>query len=112
MEQITRGTTPTIEIEVEADLTNYTCELSVGKYGKPFFTADNQQMTFTYADDVSTCAFKLTQEQTLACKPGETLMQMRAIKDSDAIATEALPIEVVNVIEQSIIEDTYDTEID
>lgn len=109
MDAITRGTTPTIEVVVEADLTDFTCDLSIGRYGKPFFTADNEQMTFTYADDVSTCAFRLTQEQTLACKPGETFMQIRAIKDNDAIATEPIAIEVLNVIEQSIIEDTFDT---
>lgn len=109
MLQLTRGTTPTVNIEVEADLTDYTCELSIGKYGKPYFTADNQQMSFSLSDGKSNCAFKLTQQQMLACKTGECLMQMRAVKDDTAIATEVVEIEVLDVIEQSVIDDVYDT---
>lgn len=109
MTQITRGTTPTVSIEVDADLTDFTCELSIGKYGKPYFTVDNESMTLSVSEGTSTCSFKLTQAQTLKCKAGKTLMQMRAIKNDDAIATNAVEIEVLDAIEQSVIEDVYDT---
>ena len=107
---ITRGTTPTIEIEVDIDLTDYTCVLSIGKYGKPYVTVDNSQMTMAVSDGASTCAFKLTQAQSLACKKGSAIFQMRAVKDADAIVTEPIDVEIIDVIDQRVIEDIYDTE--
>lgn len=110
MDFITRGTTPTIEIIVDQDLTDYSCYLSIGKYGKPFFTADNRQMKLVRGDEGSVCAFTLTQEQTLSCKPGEYIMQMRSIKDDSAIATVPIDIEIRDVIEGGMIVDSYDTD--
>lgn len=107
MATITRGTTPTITVTVPMDLTGYTCYLTVGKKaGTPWLTADNAQMEATYGE-TSTLAFTLTQEQTLACKAGAAVVQLRVIEGTTALATDMAEVTIADVIKGGEIEDVY-----
>lgn len=112
---IYRGTTPTVICTVEMDLTDYSCYLSIGaKANKPWFTADNRQMTLvvdTSGDvPVSTLSFTLTQQQTLSCKDGSAYIQLRIIKDDVALATDWGELLIGGIIEDGEITDDYDTD--
>lgn len=111
-----RGTTESFFCEVDGlDLTDYTCYLSIGsKAGKPYFTMDNSQMTLDVdtsgEQPVSNLTFTATQEQTLACKAGKTNVQIRVIKDDDALATNWGELVVGDIIKNGVITDDYDTD--
>ena len=107
MDGITRGTTPSITVTVPMDLTGYTCYLSIGKKARtPYFTADNSQMTATYGD-TSVLIFTLTQEQTLACKAGKALVQLRIIDGDAALASTMGEVEIFDVVKDGEIKDEY-----
>lgn len=104
---ITRGTTPSITVTVPMDLTGYTCYLSIGKKPRfPYFTADNSQMTATYGE-TSILVFTLTQEQTLACKAGKALVQLRLIDGDTALASTMGEVEIFDIVRDGEIEDAY-----
>lgn len=103
MIQITRGTTPTVEVDVDTDLTDYTCYLAIGKAKQAKVTSSN--CTMELDGDSTKLAFKLTQDETLSLAKGQTKIQLRAIKDDDAIATEMLDIEVLDIVQDGVIED-------
>lgn len=103
MEPITRGTTPTIELENDNDLTGYTCYLAIGKPKKPNLV---KTKTGVQGEDGKTVVeFRLEQADTLSLKPGSAQMQLRAIKDNDAIASEIIDIEVLDVIQDGVLAD-------
>jgi len=104
---ITRGTTPSIPVTVPMNLEGYTCYLSIGKKVRaPYFTADNSQMTATYGE-TSTLIFTLTQDQTLACKAGKALIQLRIIDGDAALASTTAEIEIFDVVKDGVITDEY-----
>jgi len=104
---ITRGTTPSITVTVPMDLTGYTCFLSIGRKPKaPYLTASNDQMTATYGE-TSTLTFTLTQEQTLACKAGRALVQLRIIDGDAALASTMGEVEIFDVVKDGVIQDEY-----
>lgn len=120
MATIVRGTTPTITVEVSGiDLTGYTCHLGFGRlrrgsvFAAPWCVADNDQMTLTVGTEtvdgesvtVSTLAYVLTQDQTLAMEPGQGYAQLRYIDGTDASASLAAPYEVADCIEDGVITD-------
>ena len=96
METITRGTTPTIEFKISANLIDYDCYLSFGKARNPVFTLTEAKKVL--ASGKTTLTYKLTQDQTLALKRGQTSMQVRAIKGNDAVATEMVEVSVDDII--------------
>ena len=107
MDGITRGTTPSITVTVPIDLTGYTCYLSIGRKPKaPYLTADNSQMVATYGE-TSTLTFTLTQEQTLACKAGKALVQLRIIDGDAALASTMAEVEIFDVVKDGVIADEY-----
>lgn len=104
---ITRGTTPSITVTVPMDLTGYTCYLSIGRKPKaPYLTASNDQMTATYGE-TSTLTFTLTQEQTLACKAGNALVQLRIIDGDAALASTMAEVEIFDIVKDGVITDEY-----
>ena len=102
--KIMRGAVETVLVTIDNDCTGHTCYLSIGDSKKCFMTAVHRQITT--ADGESTVRFELTQEETLACKPGEWSMQMRTVKDDDvAFATEWIPVTVGDAINKEVLED-------
>ena len=115
MGTVYRGTTPTVTCTVDMDLTDYSCYMAIGtKAGKPWFVVDNTQMDFSVDTSgetpVSTLAYTLTQEQTLKCKAGASYVQLRVIKDGNALATDWGKLTVGDIIEDGVIHDEYDTD--
>ena len=107
MDGITRGTTPSITVTVPMDLTGYTCYLSIGRKPKaPYLTASNDQMAATYGE-TSTLTFTLTQEQTLACKAGKALVQLRIIDGDAALASTMGEVEIFDIVKDGEIKDEY-----
>lgn len=103
MVYITRGTTPTIELEVDADLTDFECVLSIGKPRRERVAAVNPQKEST--EHGMLLSFRLTQEQTLCLSEGSQYMQLRGISGDDAIATEMINVMVREIIRNELIDD-------
>lgn len=107
MPAIYRGTTPTITCTVTddagdaIDLTGYTVYFSIGKASNPQLTVTNDQMEIS----ANVVNVTLTQAQTLALSKGETLMQLRAIDGTTAIATETASLTIAPIIYDEVIED-------
>lgn len=104
---ITRGTTPTVTVRVPMDLEGWTCLLSIGKKARtPYVTVDNSQMVASYGNE-SVLVYTLTQRQTLDCKAGKALVQLRLIDGDTAIATDMGEVEIFDVVKDGVISDAY-----
>ena len=103
MATITRGTTPTIEFNINAHLGDYECILAFGKARNPIFTVTEAKKVTTIGK--TTLTYNLTQEQTLMLKKGTTYMQVRAVRGNDAVATEFVEVTVEDVILDGVIHD-------
>lgn len=97
-----RGTTPTITLTVGADIADWTMYVSF----------DNNSTVTTFEDDRLTkianggqtiIEITLTQEETLAFSVGSADVQIRAIKDGTAIATNIQRIDVARIIKDGVI---------
>ncbi len=103
---IFRGTTPEVECVTSTDLTGYKIYFAIGpKPLKKWAAVDPAEITIQRINNVTHITFSLTQEQTLACKVGKAYAQIRAIKDSNAIASELIPIQIMDIIEDGVIND-------
>lgn len=97
-----RGTTPTITLTVDADLTGHAVEVT---FRRPFMeplTITNDQLHMEVADDVTTITLTLTQQQTLAMH-GPVEVQVRAARDNVAIATDIGTIDVGRILREGVI---------
>ena len=104
---ITRGTTPTITVRVPMNLEGWTCLLSIGQRArKPYVTVDNSQMVASYGDE-SVLAYTLTQKQTLLCKAGKALVQLRLIDGDTAVASDMGEVEIFDIVKDGVISDAY-----
>ena len=97
-----RGTTPAITLTVDTDLTGWTVYVTL-RNSKKLLTLENDRLTISYANDKSTVAFALTQEETLAFSVGTCEVQIRAIHDGSAIATNIQNIDVGRIILEGVI---------
>ena len=92
-----RGTTPTITLIVDADITSYSVYVTFQK-GAKTITLENERLTMSYANGVTTIALTLTQAETLQLTAGVCDVQIRAIKDGTAIATDIKQIDVGKIL--------------
>ena len=99
-----RGTTPAIALTVDADLTAYTVYVTLKNGGREL-TVTNDALTIEYANQKSTITFALTQQQTLNFKVGTCEVQVRAIKDGTAIATDIQTIDVGRILKEGVIDE-------
>ena len=99
-----RGTTPAIVLTVDADLTGYTVYVTLKNGGKEL-TITNDALTMEYANQKTTIAFALTQQQTLDFKVGTCEVQVRAIHDGTAIATDIQTIDVGRILKEGVIDE-------
>lgn len=81
-----RGTTPAIPLTVNADITDWTVYVTL-KNGRNILTLENDRLVMDYADGKTTIRFGLSQAETLAFRVGTCEVQVRAVKDGTAIAT-------------------------
>lgn len=82
-----RGTTATVTIEVGCDLTGYDCYATF-EWDRGQLTKSGDQLEVE-GGSVSTVTVHLSQADTLSFPENRTVkVQLRAVKDGDAIATE------------------------
>ena len=99
-----RGTTPAIVLTVDMDITAYTVYVTLKNGGKQL-TVTNDALTMEYANQKTTISFSLTQQQTLDFKVGTCEVQVRAIKDGTAIATDIQTIDVGRILKEGVIDE-------
>lgn len=98
-----RGTTPTLTLTVDADIVDWTVYASFRTNGK-VYTFANDRLQMTSEDDVTTILLTLTQEETLAMH-GSAEVQIRAIKDGMAIATDIAKVDVGRILKEGVIDE-------
>ena len=98
-----RGTTPAIVLEaIGRDLTQWKVYVTL-KNESNLLTLENDDLTMTYSEGITTIAFSLTQEQTLAFDIGTCEVEIRAIHDGTAVATEIGKLEVNRILLEGVI---------
>lgn len=96
-----QGTTPTIPLYVDADITEHTVEVSF-KSGNRTLTVGNDRLEMSYEDGVTTILVTLTQEETLAMRK-YVKINVRAIKDGIAVATNTGKELVEDILRRGVI---------
>lgn len=99
-----RGTTPAITLTVDYDITAWTVYVTL-KNGGNVLTLENDALTMEYANSKTTIAFSLTQQQTLAFAIGTCEVQVRAIHDGTAIATDIQKLDVGRILKDGVIDE-------
>lgn len=99
-----RGTTPAIVLTVDHDISDWTIYVTL-KNGGNMLTLENDALTVEYANQKTTIAFALTQEQTLAFGIGTCEVQVRAIHDGTAIATDIQKLDVLRILKDGVIDE-------
>ena len=91
-----RGTTPTYTLTVDADLTGWTCYVTLKGTGK-VLNLEGDRLSVE-GGETSTVVFSLTQKETLGFKAGKCEVQVRAIRNGTAIATDIATLEVGRIL--------------
>lgn len=99
-----RGTTPTLTLTVDADIVGWTVYASFRTKSK-LFTFENDRLQMTADDDVTTILLTLTQEETLSLDVGAVEVQVRAIKDGTAIATDIQRVNIGGILKDGVIDE-------
>lgn len=98
-----RGTTPTVTLTVDTNITDWTVHVAFKSSGK-VFVFENDRLQMSVEDGVTTILLTLTQEETLAMY-GSADVQVRAIHDGTAITTNKERIEIGSIIEDGVIDE-------
>lgn len=99
-----RGTTPAIVLTVDMDITSYTVYVTL-KNRSNELTLTNNSVVMEYDDGKTTLTFALTQEQTLKFGTGTCEVQVRAIHDGTAIATDIKTMDVNRILKEGVIDE-------
>ena len=90
-----RGTTPPYSLAVDFDLIGWTCFVTLKGLGSKLdLEGDRLTVTAGEQEGTSDVSFRLTQKETLAFKAGRCDVQLRAIKNGIAIATDIAELRV------------------
>lgn len=100
-----RGTTPRIVVNVAADLTGWPVVHLAVKGESKTLVLDQDRLSMEYGLGKTRITATLTQEETLGFKAWEWIqIQVRArSEDGTAVATEARPVQIGEVIEDGVI---------
>ena len=101
-----RGTTPTIPLVVDTDLNGWTVYVTLSN-GSHQITVDNTRLEIAYDAETESTDIEvaLTQEETLSLPVGYADVQVRAIKDGIAIATDVQSIDVGRILKEGVIDE-------
>lgn len=99
-----RGTTPALVLTVDYDLTGWTVYVTIENRGQEL-TLTNDRVTISYANQKSTLEMALTQEETLKFGTGTAQVQVRAIHDGTAIATDIQTVDVGRILKEGVIDE-------
>lgn len=100
-----RGTTPTITVTADADLSDMNVHLALD--AGTLIVKSGDDLDVEYADGVTTVTAQLTQADTLAFKTGNCKVQLRAFNadGSKALATDIGTITVSGILEDGELPD-------
>lgn len=98
-----RGTTPTITLTVDMDLTEWTCYVAFATGCKELVINDDR-LTKEFDGTTTTIQLTLTQDETLGLRVGCANVQIRAIKDGTAIATDIETVSVGSILQDGVID--------
>jgi len=99
-----RGTTPAIVLTVDMDISSWTVYVTLKK-GAKILTLENERLTMDYANSKTSIAFALTQQETLDFSTGTCEVQVRAIHEGTAIATDIEKIDVARILKEGVIDE-------
>lgn len=99
-----RGTTPAITLTVDADLTGWAVYVTLRNKCHSL-TIENDRLTIEAEEGISTVVFALTQEETLAFSVGSCEVQVRAIHNGTAIATDIATVDVGRILLEGVIDE-------
>ena len=99
-----RGTTPAITLTVDADLTGWAVYVTLRNKCHSL-TIENDRLTIEAEEGISTVVFALTQEETLALSVGSCEVQVRAIHNGTAIATDIASVDVGRILLEGVIDE-------
>jgi hypothetical protein len=100
-----RGTTPTIEVTVAHDLTDYGIHLALMQ-GGDLVVKTGDELEVEIVNGSTAIKATLTQEETLRLKSGKKVeVQVRAIRDGGAVAmaTNIATIEVQRILQEGVL---------
>lgn len=100
-----RGTTPTITVTVDKDISDMVIHLAF-KTDNKLLVKKNDDLEISSTDDKTILVCKLTQEETLSMRAGKTCeVQLRAVlhNGDTAIATTIGTIPVARILEDGVI---------
>lgn len=99
-----RGTTPMIRLTAKFDLRGWHLYVTL-KQGLVSYTFKNDDIEVDFEGGYSTLSFMLTQEQTLSFNDnGKVEIQLRAAKDSSAIASKVATVDVGRILMGGVID--------
>ena len=99
-----RGTTPTITLTVDADVHDWTMYVTFANGGNQV-TFEDDRLVKTLDGPQTKVEFVLSQEETLALSVGTVEVQIRAIKDGVALATDIQRLPIDRIIKEGVIDE-------
>ena len=101
-----RGTTPTIQVEVPLDISDYGVHLAF-KQGKDLVVKTGDELVIEVSEGSTLISASLTQEETLKFASGKKVeVQVRAVRDGGAIAmaTTIGDIDVGRILQEGVLD--------
>lgn len=98
-----RGTTPTITVTVDTDLTDWSLYLAIAQ-GGTMLVLESDRLDVSVSEGVTSLAFTLTQEETLAFDARPVELQVRAAHNGTAIATGIKAVPVSRILQGGVID--------
>lgn len=105
---IRRGTTPTLWLRVDTDLTGFDVWMTL-QQGRNQITIESPRVRFDGRDSVVSA--RLDQEQTLSLEAGKFVqVQVRAVMEGTAVASEICTQRIDDVLLDGVLPDIFETE--
>ena len=108
-----RGTTPTLELEVDKDIIGWTRYITF-RQGSTEFTLENDRQTAVLEGESTVISVVLTQEETLSLKAAEDVskpcggkveVEVRAIKNGTAVGSDIAKVRVEQILLDGVIDE-------
>lgn len=105
MNVICRGTTPRCVCRIAENLERYDLFFSIGPaLRSAWFTVPQDRMDMEYGENETTAIFTLTQHETLLCKEGKAIAELRAIDgNGDARASNIIEVNIIDIVKDGVI---------
>ena len=100
-----QGSTPTLMIKIKKhDLSNAAAIVVTFRQGAKLYNFEADRLTVVASGDASTLALTLTQEETLAMRPGGLTLQVRWVNtDGEAFTTDVASVSNLEALYKEVI---------